>query len=260
MSTSLSSLERQIAIVTGGGTGIGRAIALEFANAGADVVVTGRRLPVLEQAAEEINALGRRSLVVQTDVSEKGQVELFVRNVMDELGSIDILVNSAALTIGYDQPPYGVPLLDLSEEAWDKAMDTNLKGCYLCCQAVGRRMVEQRKGNIVNIASVAAFRGSARIPAYSISKAGVVSLTRGLAKELAPHNIRVNAIAPGLVRTEMDKDRLNDPARVEEAVDRIPLGRIPEPEDVAGVALFLVSDASRHVTGETIVVDGGQMA
>jgi NAD(P)-dependent dehydrogenase (short-subunit alcohol dehydrogenase family) len=215
---------------------------------------------VLEKAAEEIEALGRRSLAVQTDVSEKGQVESLVRKVMDGFGSIDILVNSAALTIGYDRPPYGVPLLELSEEAWDKAMDTNLKGCYLCCQAVGRRMVERRKGSIINIASVSAFRGSARIPAYSISKAGVVSLTRGLAKELAPYNIRVNAIAPGLVRTEMDRDRLNDQARVKEAEDRIPLGRIPEPEDVASVALFLVSDASRHVTGETLVVDGGQMA
>ena len=254
------SLEGQVAIVTGGGTGIGRSITLEFARAGADVVVASRRLSVLEKVGEEVRALGKRSLAVPTDISRKADVDNLVQRVMDEFGVIDILVNNASLTLGYDQPPYGAPLLELSEEGWDKVINTDLKGYYLCCQAVGKKMVEQKKGNIINISSVAGMRGSARNPAYSIAKAGVIMLTRGLARELASHNIRVNAIAPGLVRTDMDKRRLSDPELVKQAEARIPLGRIPEPSDIASVALFLASDASRHVTGDTILVDGGSLA
>ncbi len=250
MGTPNLSLEGQVAIVTGGGTGIGRGLALEFAEAGADVVVASRRLPVLEKVAEEVTALGRRSLTIQTDISRKADVDNMVQRAMDEFGGIDILVNNAAvLTL--------TPLLKLSEDDWDKTMDVNLKGYYLCCRAVGKGMVERKKGNIINIASIAAFRGGS---SYHISKAGVVNLTRGLARELASYNIRVNAIASGFVRTEMGKAMQNDPVAYKETLAEIPLGRIAEPSDIATVALFLASDASRHITGETIVVDGGEQA
>ena len=242
------SLEGRVAVVTGGGTGIGRSIALEFAKAGADVVVASRRLSVLEKVSEEVTALGRRSLAVQTDISRKTDVDNLVQRVMGEFGVIDILVNNAAvLTL--------TPLLKLSEDDWDKTMDVNLKGYYLCCRAVGKGMVERKKGNIINIASIAAFRGGF---SYHISKAGVVNLTRGLARELASYNIRVNAIAPGSIITEMTKDLWwSDPERLKQEEARIPLGRVAEPSEIATVALFLASDMSSYITGHTIVVDGG---
>ena len=246
------SLEGQVAIVTGGGTGIGRAIALEFAKAGADVVVASRRLSVLEKVSEEVTALGKRSLAIQTDISRKTDVDNLVQRVMDEFGVIDILVNNAGI---FDT----TPLLELSEDDWDKVIDINLKGCYLCCQAVGKGMVEQKKGNIINIASMCAMMGGCT-PVYSIAKAGVVNLTRGLALKLASYNIRVNAIAPGHVRVERWRSRWSDPERLKEVVARIPLGRIGEPSEIASVASFLASEASSYITGSTIVVDGGYLA
>jgi len=243
------SLEGQVAIVTGGGTGIGRSIALEFAKAGADVVVASRRLSVLEKVSEEVTILGKRSLAIQTDISRKADVDNLAQKVMDEFGVIDILVNNAAVLGKFS-------LLEAPEDEWDRVIDTNLKGYYLCCQAVGKRMVERKGGNIINIASTAAFEGGG---SYNISKAGVVNFTRGLARELGRYNIRVNAIAPGWVITDMAKYIMReDPERLRrEAEATIPLGRMAEPSDIASVALFLASDASSLITGQTIVVDGG---
>ena len=243
------SLEGQVAIVTGGGTGIGRGIALEFAKAGADVVVASRKLANLEKVAEEVRALDRRSLAVQTDISRKTDVDNLVQKVMGEFGAIDILVNNAAVLGKFS-------LLEAPEDEWDRVIDTNLKGYYLCCQAVGKRMVERKRGNIINIASTAAFEGGG---SYNISKAGVVNFTRGIARELGRYNIRVNAIAPGWVITDMAKYIMReDPERLRrEAEATIPLGRMAEPSDIASVALFLASDASSLITGQTIVVDGG---
>ncbi len=252
MSLPSFSLEGKITIVTGGSRGIGKVIALAFAEAGADVVVCSRTLADLEAVADEIQRLGRRSLAIQTDISRKTDVDNMVQRVMDEFGVIDILVNNAARSIM-------VPLLELREDGWDKVMDIDLKGYYLCSQAVGKRMVEQKKGNIINMASVAAFRVRENVGVYCIAKAGVVMLTRVLALELARYNIRVNAIAPGTVKTEFSEVRWKDPERLREAEAEIPLGYLPESSDIVGSALFLASDASSHITGDTIVVDGGRL-
>jgi len=254
MSTPNLSLEGKVAIVTGGGTGIGRGIALEFAKAGADVVVASRTLSNLEKVGEKVRALGRRSLAVQTDISQKTDVDNLVQRVMGEFGGIDILVNNAVIFTR-------TPVIEISEDDWDKTLDVNLKGYYLCCQAVGKGMVERRKGSIINVASTAGFRvGPTNSTIYSIAKAGVIMLARGLAWELGSHNVRVNTIAPGTVRVERGRSRWSDPERLKQEEARMPLGRLGEPGDIGSVAVFLASDASRHITGSTIVVDGGLLA
>jgi len=253
MGTPNLSLEGQVAIITGGGTGIGRGIALEFAKAGADVVVAGRRLSVLEKVCEEVTALGRRSLAVQTDISRKTDVDNMVQRVVDEFGVIDILVNNAGTIVR-------ASLLEHSEEDWDAVLDTNLKGYYLCSQAVGRRMVGQKKGNIINVASIMGVKAAPGKVSYSVSKAGVVMLTRVLALELAHYNIRVNTIAPGWVKTELNKVQWSDPETYKRITEPIPMGRWAELSEIASVALFLASDASSYMTGHTIVVDGGLLA
>ena len=249
------SLEGKVAIVTGGKRGIGRAIALAFAEAGADVVVCSRAIEdgELEVVAEEIQKLGRRSLAVQADISRKADVDNLVQKTIDEFDGIDILVNNAAV---YKQ----APLLELREEDWDETIDIDLKGYYFCCQAVGKRMVERKKGNIINIASVSAVKAEKEDGAYSIAKTGVVMLTRVLALELASYNIRVNAIAPGWVKTIMTEPWLNDLNFLRRVEAETPLGRIAEPDEMSGAALFLASNASSYITGQTIIVDGGGMA
>jgi NAD(P)-dependent dehydrogenase (short-subunit alcohol dehydrogenase family) len=249
------SLAGKGAIVTGGKRGIGRAIALAFAEAGADVVVCGRVVEgELGAVADEIRRLGRRSLAVRADISRKKDVENLVERVMDEFGAIDILVNNAAILID-------APLLEFSEDDWDTVMDTDLKGYYLCAQAVGKKMVERRRGNIINMASLSAIKAREKAGAYCIAKAGVVMLTKALALELASYNIRVNAIAPPLVKTESTEHVWrNNPEVVKQIEARIPLGRITEPGDCVGPALFLASEASRFITGQTIIVDGGLQA
>ncbi len=255
MGTPSLSLEGQVAVVTGGRRGIGRVIALTFAEAGADVAVCDMVVEggEMEAVVEEIRKLGRRSLAVPVDITNKADVDNMVQRVMDEFGVIDILVNNVGIIVR-------ASLLEHSEEDWDRVLDTDLKGYFLCCRAVGTKMVERKKGNIINIASVAAITAETGKAGYCVSKAGVVMLTRVLARELASHNIRVNAIAPGSVRTEMSKRLWSDPETYKQITAEIPMGRVAEPSDIASVALFLASDASSYVTGHTIVVDGGLLA
>jgi dehydrogenase/reductase SDR family protein 4 len=246
-------LDGKVALITGGSRGIGRAIALGFAEAGADVVVASRKLPNLEVVAGEISAQGRRSLAVATHAGRKQDIENLVKRTMDEFGRIDILVNDAGTN-----PAYGW-LVNVEEGAWDATMGVNLKGYFLLSQAVAKIMIEQKSGCIINLASVASFEPSEKMGVYSISKAGVVSLTQALALELGKYGIRVNAIAPGTTRTDMTKPLFEDKGFVEARIARTPLRSLAEPEDMVGAAIFLASDASRHITAQTIVIDGGYL-
>jgi NAD(P)-dependent dehydrogenase (short-subunit alcohol dehydrogenase family) len=255
MSVLSLSLAGEMAIITGGRQGIGKAIALAFAQAGADVAVCdvvtddGQLMSV----AEEIQKMGRRSLAIQADISKRSDVEKMVERVLQEFGTIDILLNNA----GTAAPG---PLLELPDDAWDRVMNVNLKGYYLCAQTVGKKMVERKKGVIICIASQYAFRAVPGKGVYCVSKAGVVMLARVLARELGNDGIRVNAIAPGLVRTDLSRNDWMDPDIRAQREAATPLGRLAETGDLVGAALFLASDASAYVTGHTIVVDGGQIA
>ncbi len=253
--SALTLFAGKVAMVTGGRRGIGRAIALAFAQAGADValcdIVTDDRL--LMSVAEEIQKMGRRSLAIQADTSNRSDVEKMVERVLQEFGMIDILLNNA----GTAAPG---PLLELSDEAWDRVMNVNLKGYYLCAQTVGKKMVERKRGVIICIASQYAFKAAAGMGVYCVSKAGVVMLARVLARELGNDGIRVNAIAPGLVRTDLSRNDWMDPDIRAQREAATPLGRLAETSDLVGTVLFLASDASAYVTGHTIVVDGGEIA
>jgi len=248
------SLDGKVALVTGGSRGIGRAIALIYAEAGADVVVCSRAQDdELGKVVEEIKGMGRRSLAVQADVSKKADVDNLVERAIKELGVIDILVNNAGTIIK-------TPLVEISEEEWNHIMDTNLKGCHLCSQAVSRRMIDQKKCNIINMASIRSIAAIADRAMYCVSKVGVVMLTRVLALELACHNIRVNAIAPGWIKTRLNEVVWGNPETLKKIEATIPLGHMGEPKDIAGTALFLAADASSYITGQTIIVDGGVIA
>lgn len=246
-------LEGQVAIVTGAKKGIGKGIALALADAGADVAICARGVEdgSLEAVAEEIRRRGRRSLAVKADTSRKADVDNLVQSVMDQFGRIDILVNNAGVIL------WETPVLELKEDDWDTIIDINLKGNFLCCQAVARRMVDRKRGNIINITSIGASHAKRGAAPYNCSKAGARILTKVLALELASHNIRVNAIAPGWVRTDMNK-AYRSTAEIERTLaGRIPLGRLSEPEDVGKLAVFLASDSSSYITGQEITVDGG---
>lgn len=234
------SLENKVALVTGGSRGIGRAIALAFAENGADVVISSRKLPELEQVAEEIKATGSKGLAISSHIAKAEESRNLVEKVKGEFGRIDILVNNAGTN------PYMGPLVDAEEWAWDVVMNVNLKGPFLLSQMVARVMQEQGGGNIINIASTAGINPS-MLHMYSVSKAAMIMLTRVMAMEWGKDNIRVNAIAPGLIKTRFSEALWKGTP----AEDRAAI-----PEDIAGAALYLASDASRFVSGETIVVSG----
>jgi len=252
---NLFSLKGKVALITGGSRGIGRAIALAFAEAGAEVVVCSRnrRPPELEKVAEEIRALGRKALAVPAHVGKKEEVQNLVQKTVQEFGRIDILVNNAGAN------PVLSTLVDLEEEAFEKVMEVNLKGAFLMTKAVAKEMIKQGGGRIINISSVSGLRARADgTGAYCMSKAAMNMMTQVLARELAPHNILVNAIAPGSIKTEFSRANWTDPDRRAQRIREIELKRFGEPEEVVGLALFLASQASSFITGEIIRVDGGQ--
>jgi len=252
MDFSRISLEGKVALVTGGSRGIGRASALAFADAGADVVVASRKLADLETVAEEIRAKGTRSLAVASHIAKTEESKGLVDKVMAEFGRIDILMNNAGTN------PYYGPLMDAEEWAWDTTMNVNLKGHFLLSQLVARIMREHGGGNIINTSSVGGIQAS-DLSIYSVSKAALIMLTECMAKEWGQYNIRVNAIAPGVIKTRLSEQLWKEPDAGKAAVNSCALLRLGEPEDVASVVLFLASGASSYVTGETIVVDGGAL-
>jgi 3-oxoacyl-[acyl-carrier protein] reductase len=246
-------LKKQVAIVTGAGQGIGRAIALTLAREGATVVVNDIDLEKAEKVAEEVSAQGGQALPVQADVSVGDEVNNLVEKTLDSYKRVDILVNNAGVA-------KMTRLLELTEAEWDRTMNINIKGQFLCSKAVIAHMIKQKRGKIVNIASLAAHIGAPGLAAYGASKGGVVQLTKALAVELGKYNIMVNAVSPGLTLTDLIKSTVKDRPDFLEGMDRIPLRRAAEPEDIANVVLFLASSESDYITGQVIIVDGGLMA
>lgn len=241
------------ALVTGGGSGLGRAMALALAEAGADVGVAARRMEKLEAVAEEIRALGRASAAIPLDLSEPESVAAAAERAAAELGAIDILVNNSGVSgAGW--------AADLPITEWDQVMATNLRGAFLMCQAVGAQMIERGSGVIVNVASVAGMIGVKKLSAYTASKGGLIQLTKTLALEWAKYGIRVNALAPGYVLTDINREMFNSEAGGQMIKTHIPMGRVGQPEDMAGAVVFLASDASSYMTGAALVLDGGQSA
>jgi NAD(P)-dependent dehydrogenase (short-subunit alcohol dehydrogenase family) len=245
------SLEGKTAIITGASRGIGRAIALRLAQAGAKVAVSSRTLEHVQQVADEIRAAGGEALALQAHVGQTDDVVALVERTLATYGRIDIAVNNAATN-----PHFG-PLLTADESQWDKILDTNAKGCFRVCQAVVPHMEVQGSGKIINMASIAGLRPSPGMGVYCVSKAAIIMLTQVLALELGPANIQVNAIAPGVIKTRFSQLLWQTPQFAEPIRSRLPLGRFGEPEDVAGLALYLASPASDYVTGGVFVVDGG---
>lgn len=242
-----------MAIVTGGGKGIGRAIALGLAQAGARVVVASRTQAELEAVTEEIKQAGGEALAVVTDLTINEQIENLVETTIARFGRIDILVNNAARSVMR-------PLLELREDGWDKIFDTNVKAVFLLSRAVARHMIQQGGGRIINITTVGAERGGRNMAAYHASKAALKMLTMCMAAEWAQYNINVNAVGPGVTRTDFSKPLWGNPDLAERIASTIPKGRIAEPEEIVGAVLFLASDAASYITGQTIYVDGGFLA
>lgn len=239
-------------MVIGASRGIGRAIALRFAQAGAKVVVSSRKLEGVQAVADEIKAAGGEALALQAHVGRSDDVMALVVQTVETFSRVDVLVNNAATN-----PHFG-PLLAADEGQWDKTLDVNLKGVFRGCKAVAPQMEKQGGGKIINIASVAGLRPGTGMGVYSISKAGVIMLTQVLAVELGPANIQVNAIAPGVIKTRFSQVLWQTPEFAEPTLRSLPAGRFGEPEEVASLALYLASPASDYVTGAVFVVDGGQ--
>ena len=241
----------KVVLVTGAQQGIGRAIALRFAEAGADVALNYLDdKPAAETAAAEITARGQRAVTLAADIRQPAEARRLVADAERALGVVDVLVNNAAI---FPRAPF----LELTEDTWDAVLETNLKATFVCAQEAARRLVAAgRPGAIINLSSGAPYRGSLRATAYMASKLGIVGLTRGMARELAPHGIRVNAVAPGITNTAMP--RLGNTEEALAALGRSnPSGRLAEPEDIADVVVFLATDGARHLVGQLIHVNGG---
>jgi NAD(P)-dependent dehydrogenase (short-subunit alcohol dehydrogenase family) len=245
------SLDGKVALLTGASRGIGRAIALRLARAGASVVVSSRKLAGVQAVADEIAAAGGRAMAVRAHVGQPDDVAALVTRTLEEFGRVDIAVNNAVAN------PHWGPVLTADESQWDKTLDTNVMGAFRLCKTVVPHMEAQGSGKIINVVSITGLRPSPAMGLYGISKAALIMLTQQLAMELGPANIQVNAIAPGVIQTRFSQVLWQTPQIAGTILARTPLGRFGEPEDVAGLALFLASSASDFVTGAVLVVDGG---
>lgn len=246
----MKQLENQIAVVTGAGRGIGRAIALKFASEGADVACVSRTAENSEKVAGEVRALGRKAWALAVDVSDAGAVAAAAEKILAECGKVDILINNAGVTRD------GL-LMRMSDADWDAVLNTNLKGAFLFTKAFARPFVKQRSGRIINVASIIGLIGNAGQANYAASKAGLIGFTQSIAKELGSRGITVNALAPGFIETDMTA-ALGDKMKAE-LLEKIPLNSLGQPEDIANAALFLASSAARYITGQVLTVDGGMV-
>jgi len=246
-------LDGKVALVVGGNKGLGQAMALALASAGADVCVVGRGPAGLEETARAITELGRKGMFIAADVTDEAQVGRMVAQMMEAFGRIDVLVNSQGAV-------YLQPTIEFDTQEWQRVIDVNLKSLFLCCKHVGRVMLSQGKGKIINISSVRGFQGRAQDPAYAPSKGAVNQLTHSLAIEWGPQGINVNAIAPVFTRTAMSAPSLDDPTTRAWVLGRIPMGRVGELDDLFGPVVFLASNASDFVNGHVLLVDGGWIA
>ena len=244
------SLKDKVALITGASRGIGEATAIGLAQAGADLAIVSRKLPDLEKVAEEVRKLGKKCLPVQAHLGKVEEINQLVKRVLEEFGKIDILVNNAATN------PTMASAIDVDERAWDSIMNLNLKGLFFLSQAVARVMREKGGGKIINVSSSAGSTPDI-LPLYSISKAGVNMVTKVMAQQWAQHNIRVNAIAPGLTKTRFSEALWKNPDILKMAMFKTPMGRPAEPVEMVGAIIYLASDASSYVTGQIIGVDGG---
>lgn len=252
-SSKLFGLEGKVALVTGSAQGLGKEVALSLAQNGCSLILGDVVFP--EETAEQIQKMGGRCMALQTDISDENQVEQMVTRGISEFKKMDILVNNAGISqLNYDASE------DLPVEEWDKIIRINLRGTFLCCKYVGKQMIEEGDGSIINIASTAGIHGVPRAPAYCASKAGVILLTKSLALEWVKYKIRVNAIAPHYIETELTKDLRASEKVYDGLVRQIPMRRFAKPEELIGAILLLSSSASSYITGAVIVVDGGFLA
>ncbi|HET7626790.1 MAG TPA: 2-dehydro-3-deoxy-D-gluconate 5-dehydrogenase KduD [Bacillales bacterium] len=247
----LFNLEGKVAVVTGGNRGLGKGISLGLARAGADIAIVQRSEQESDTVAE-IEKLGKKCVTIRFDLTNASQVKTIVDETIHHFGKLDILVNNAGVQ-------RRAPAVEFSEQYWDDVMNVNAKTVFFLCQAAGKAMLKQGKGKIVNLASLLSFQGGLTVPAYAASKGAVAQFTKSLSNEWAKHGVNVNAIAPGYMATDMNTALMEDETRNRQILERIPAGRWGKPEDVAGAALFLASEASNYIHGETIVVDGGWM-
>ncbi|MEQ5835070.1 SDR family oxidoreductase [Marinobacter sp. NFXS9] len=254
MSNPLFDMTGRVALITGSTKGIGRSIAEEMARAGAKVVISSRKAEVCEQVAGELKEQGFEAIAVPCHVGRKDDLQNLVDKTLAAWGRIDVLVCNAATN-----PVYG-PTQDMTDDAWDKIMDTNVKGTFWLTQMVLPHMAERGDGQVILLSSIAGIRGNTVIGTYGVSKAAEAALARNLAVEWGPKGIRVNSIAPGLVRTDFAKALVEDPERLKRVEEKTPLRRIGEPVDIAGLAVFLATPASAYITGQVIVADGGETA
>jgi NAD(P)-dependent dehydrogenase (short-subunit alcohol dehydrogenase family) len=250
------SLIGKVALVTGSAQGIGRAVAITLAHSGADLVVTDlpEEAASLAELAREIQSLGRRAHVSAADLAHKAEVDALVRSALLQLGRVDILVNNAGIHL------YPAPMLTVSEAVWDRVMAVNVKGPLFACQAVLPHMIERGSGSIINIASDSAFDVIVDEGPYGLSKSSLVRMSAYFARELSGKGVRANSLAPGWVKTRLTNDFFTDPATANAILDGVPARRVADPEDIAGVVLFLASDLANYVNGHCIVVDGGRIA